>query len=241
MSKGEVPDFSVILVDDNKDNLKRLKISLEALGCDVRIAFDGVHAKKMCYTYRPDLLITEISLDGVDGITLCHELRRDNQFDEMAIVMLTNRAEEYTEVAAFEAGADDYLVKPLRRQAFFRRVKRLRDRHKQLRVGEKSILDYGRIKIDKDNLTVHVGELIIELPKKTFELLFFLANHQNVVFEREELLRQIWAQDRTISPRTIDVHIRKIRERTGEELITTIKGIGYKFSPAHLPNINVST
>ena len=227
----ESADFSVLLADDDKDNLKRLKVALESMGCDVRIAFDGLHARELCLKYVPDLLITEISLDGMDGISLTHELRRDQQFDHISIIILTSREEEYTEVAAFEAGATDYLVKPLRRQAFFRRVERLKIRHQGRQKDTPASLSFGNIALDKKGQQVQIGEQQIRLPKKTFELLYFLAQNPKVAFGRDELLRNIWARERDISPRTVDVHIRKIREKTGLDLITTIKGIGYKMNP----------
>ncbi|HAA10984.1 MAG TPA: DNA-binding response regulator [Cytophagales bacterium] len=230
----EAADFSVILADDDKDNLKRLKIALEDLGCDVRIAFDGLQAKELCAKYRPDLLITEISLEGLDGISLTHELRKDPQYDHLAIVILTSRDEEYTEVAAFEAGATDYLVKPLRKQAFFRRIQRLKSRQRSSMGQEPVLIELGRVQIDKRNQRLQVGDRRIRLPKKTFELLYFLAKNPNVAFGRDELLRQIWARERDISQRTVDVHIRKIREKTGIDLITTIKGVGYKLNQSLL-------
>ena len=229
MAAVDSPDFSVILADDDKDNLKRLKMALEDLGCDVRIAFDGMHARELCQKYRPDLLVTEIALDGLDGITLCHELRREQEFDHLSIIILTNREEEYTEVAAFEAGANDYLVKPLRRQAFFRRVERLMNRQ----MGgshDPQVIDLGMVQIDRRYQRLQLRGRRIRLPKKTFELLYFLAKHPNVAFSREELLRHLWARERDVSKRTVDVHIRKIREKTGEDIITTIKGVGYKLN-----------
>jgi two-component system alkaline phosphatase synthesis response regulator PhoP len=164
----------------------------------------------------------------MDGVETCRQLRENPIFAESYIIFLTARSEEYTEIAAFEVGADDYITKPIKPRALMSRISALFRRDKKA-VKNSDVVNIGELVIDKSSYTVTKSGKEIVLPKKEFELLFFLTQHPNKVFNRQELLQNIWGTDVYVIDRTVDVHIRKIREKVGEDLIKTIKGVGYKF------------
>jgi two-component system alkaline phosphatase synthesis response regulator PhoP len=219
----------VLVVDDESDILEMLDYNLSKEGYEVLKASDGLSAIEVAKEHQPHLILLDVMMPKIDGIETCRRLREISKLKEVYIIFLTARSEEFTEIAAFEAGANDYLAKPIKPRALLSRLAAY-FRRDQKQTVEPNIVSAGTLKIDRSSYTVTKdGEKII-LPKKEFELLYFLALHPDVVYGRDDLLRNVWGSDVYVVARTIDVHIRKVREKIGEEYITTIKGIGYKFS-----------
>lgn len=219
----------VLVVDDESDILEMLNYNLSKEGYEVVTATDGLSAIEAAKEHMPQLILLDVMMPKIDGIETCRRLREITKLKEVYIIFLTARGEEFTEIAAFEAGANDYLTKPIKPRALLSRLAAYFRRDQQV-SSDPSSVTVGNLVIDRSSYTVtKEGEKII-LPKKEFELLYFLALHPDVVYGRDDLLKYIWGSDVYVVPRTIDVHIRKVREKIGEGYITTIKGIGYKFS-----------
>jgi two-component system alkaline phosphatase synthesis response regulator PhoP len=219
----------VLVVDDEEPILELLKYNLEKQGYDVRTASDGVEAVEVARKFHPELVLLDIMMPKMDGVEACRQIRAIPELVNTFIVFLTARAEEYSEIAAFDVGADDYILKPIkprvlmsRISAIFRRDSKKKNTSAQIKVGD--------LIIDRTSYTVKVNNREVSLPKKECELLFFLAQNPNKVFNRDELLQNIWGSDVYVLARTVDVHIRKVREKIGEDHITTVKGVGYKFN-----------
>ena len=223
------PIHKVLVVDDEEPILDLLKYNLERDGYEVMTANDGLMAIEMAKKFIPDLVLLDIMMPRMDGIETCRQLREIKTMRGTYIVFLTARSEEYSEVAAFDVGADDYITKPIKPRALMSRINALfrRDVKKTALPGT---LVIGDLVIDKTSYTVKLKDHEIDLPKKEFELLYFLALHPNQVFSREDLLQNIWGTDVYVLDRTVDVHVRKVREKIGDDYITTVKGVGYKFS-----------
>jgi two-component system alkaline phosphatase synthesis response regulator PhoP len=219
----------VIVADDDMEILKSLKHLLEEKGYDVRVAFDGEAALRLCEKHLPDLLISEIALEGIDGLTLLQKIRQNPRTAHTKMVILTHDFMEGNEVRAFDLGVNDFLYKPLRPKAFLLRLEKKFNRPRQ-QDQALSTLKINGLLLDSEKSTLIQNEKAIRLPRRTFELFFFLAQNPGVVYERSELLERIWGEGVNISGRTVDVHIRKIREKIGNDYITTFKGIGYKFN-----------
>ena len=219
----------VLVVDDDPDIIELLQYNLEKEGYDVRSASDGWKALELARTYLPELVLMDIMMPQMDGIETGRQLRDIPELRQSFILYLTARSEEYSEVAAFEIGADDYITKPIKPRALMSRINALFRREAQKAdPGDK--VEIGGMTISRKNYSVYQGEKMVILPKKEFELLFFLAQHPNKVFSREELLQRIWGADIYVLERTVDVHIRKLREKIGETFIRTLKGVGYMFT-----------
>lgn len=219
----------VLVVDDEEPILELLKYNLEKGGFEVKTAIDGFKAIEVAKKFIPDLVLLDIMMPKMDGVETCRRLRELPELQKMFVIFLTARAEEYSEVAAFDVGADDYITKPIKPRALLSRINALfrRDSKKQSVSSTISIKD---LIIDRTSYTIKVKNKEINLPKKEFELLYFLAQNPNKVFSREDLLQNIWGSDVYVLARTVDVHIRKVREKIGDDYITTVKGVGYKFS-----------
>ena len=218
----------VLVVDDDPDIIELLQYNLEKEGYDVRSASDGWKALELARAYLPELVLMDIMMPQMDGIETGRQLRDIPELRQSFILYLTARSEEYSEVAAFEIGADDYITKPIKPRALMSRINALFRREAQKAdPGDK--VDIGGMIISRKNYSVYQGEKMVILPKKEFELLFYLAQHPNKVFSREELLQRIWGADIYVLERTVDVHIRKLREKIGEGYIRTLKGVGYMF------------
>ena len=213
--------IKVLVVDDEPNIVEILKYNLQKEGYEVATAEDGLKAVKTAIKFQPDVILLDIMMPNQDGVETCLQIRQIPELKHAFIIFLTARLEEYSEVAAFDVGADDYITKPIKPRALMSRIAAL------FRRDSKKEPEKGQIKIR--DLTIDKGGKTITLPKKEFELLFFLANNPNVVFSRDELLYNIWGSDVFVLARTVDVHIRKVREKIGEEYITTVKGVGYKF------------
>ena len=224
----EVDTKRILAVDDDRDILELLSYNLGKEGFEVMTLdrSDAVisNAKK----FRPHLIILDIMMPGADGIETCQKLREQKEFDDVNIIFLTARGEEYSEVAGFESGADDYLIKPIRPRALVSRINSIVSRSSRNEQPNDSITK-NSLEIDRSSYTVTIDGNELSLPKKEFELLFFLADNANKIFSRESLLSKVWGNDVHVLSRTVDVHIRKIREKIGEDHIVTIKGVGYKF------------
>lgn len=226
---GNKPAQKVLVVDDEEPILELLKYNLEKQGYDVRTATDGQGAVDVAKKFHPDLVLLDIMMPKVDGVEACRQLRAMPELVNTYIVFLTARAEEYSEVAAFDVGADDYILKPIKPRALMSRISALfrRDSSKK---NTSSQIKVGDLVIDRTSYTVRLKGKEIALPKKEFELLFFLAQNPNKVFSRDDLLQNIWGADVYVLSRTVDVHIRKVREKIGDDCIATVKGVGYKFN-----------
>jgi two-component system alkaline phosphatase synthesis response regulator PhoP len=219
----------VLVVDDEQDILEMLDYNLSKEGYEVFMASDGLSAIEAAKEHLPQLILLDVMMPKIDGIETCRRLREITKLKEVYIIFLTARSEEFTEIAAFEAGANDYLAKPIKPRALLSRLAAYFRRDLKI-TNEPSSVSSGDLVIDRSSYTVTKnGEKII-LPKKEFELLYFLSLHPDVVYGRDDLLKYVWGSDVYVVARTIDVHIRKVREKIGEGYITTIKGIGYKFS-----------
>jgi two-component system alkaline phosphatase synthesis response regulator PhoP len=226
---GNKPAQKVLVVDDEEPILELLKYNLEKQGYDVRTATDGQVAVDVAKKFHPDLVLLDIMMPKVDGVEACRQLRAMPELVNTYIVFLTARAEEYSEVAAFDVGADDYILKPIKPRALMSRISAL-FRRDSAKKNTSSQIKAGDLVIDRTSYTVRLKGREISLPKKEFELLFFLAQNPNKVFSRDDLLQNIWGADVYVLSRTVDVHIRKVREKIGDDCIATVKGVGYKFN-----------
>ena len=223
MSKSPV----ILVVDDNEDIRDLLQIILEREGYVVQRAKNAKNALIKARLYKPSLILLDIMMPDKDGIMLCRDLR-EVLSKKTRIVFLTARDEEYSEVAGFEAGADDFIIKPIKAQALVRRIGALLRREDQ--KENEPLLEVGGFCMDANRYTVCVKDKVLSLRKREFEVLYFLASHPDQFFSRDTLLSRVWGDDSYITPRTVDVHIRRIREQIGGEHIITLKGVGYAFT-----------
>ena len=217
----------VLVVDDDADILELLKYNLVKEGYEVKTAEDGLKAVELAKKFLPDLILLDIMMPQQDGVETCRQLREVPELANTHITFLTARAEEYSEVAAFGVGADDYIIKPIKPRALMSRISALFRKEKKDKSLPKIVS--GDLTIDKSSYMVTQRDKEFTLPKKEFELLYFLAQNPNKVFSRDDLLHNIWGSDVYVLARTVDVHIRKVREKIGDGYITTVKGVGYKF------------
>ena len=221
-------DFKILAIDDEKDILLLLKYNLEKEGYTVKTSDSGVEALKIVEKFSPDLILLDIMMPKLDGIETCIKLRSIESLLNVYIIFLTAREEEYSEVAAFDAGADDYITKPIKPRALISRINSFFKR----RFSSKDsslVQEIDSLKIDKNSYTTILEGKKIYLPKKEFELLYFLMKNSTKVYSRDALLRNVWGSGVHVVVRTVDVHIRKLREKIGKNFIQTIKGVGYKF------------
>lgn len=222
------PNYKVLVVDDESDILELLQYNLSKEGYDVKTSTDGRKGVEIAKSFIPDLILLDIMMPHQDGVETCRQLREIPELNSSFIIFLTARSEEYSEVAAFDTGADDYITKPIKPRALMSRISALFRRDFKKKEDSTNI-KIGDLNIDRNSYVVSIGENQVVLPKKEFELLYFLAQNPNKVFSRDDLLQNIWGSDVYVLARTVDVHIRKVREKIGEGYITTIKGVGYKF------------
>lgn len=218
----------VLLVDDEPDILELLKYNLEREGYVVHTALNGREGIKIAKAERPDLIVLDIMMPGMDGVEVCNLLRQMPEFKRTLITFLTARSEDYSQIAGFDAGADDYITKPVRPKVFISKVKALLKRSGTDRPDGPN-LEANGVRVDLERVMVTVGEVEMHLPKKEFELLVLLMSKPGKVFKRDEIYGQVWGNDLFVGDRTIDVHIRKLREKIGDDRIRTVKGIGYTF------------
>ena len=221
---------TILIVDDNEDILELLFYNLKSDGYHIEIAKDGLEAIDRAKKSLPELIIMDIMMPKMDGVEACRHIRKIPELANTHIIFLTARVEEYSEIAAFDSGADDYLMKPIKPRALMSRVNAFFKKSERA-SDTNSVLEFGSLKIDRVSYTVTKEGKVIELAKKEFELLHFLAQKPGQVFSRDVLLKNIWGTDVYVLARTIDVHIRKVREKIGDTYIKTVMGVGYKFEP----------
>ena len=218
--------IKILIVDDEPDIIEILKFNLENEGYKVISAVNGKEALKLADKHLPNLIILDLMMPIMDGIETCERLRMDKRFNNTLIMFLSARGEDYSQVAAFESGADDYVTKPIKPRILNSKVKALLRRFKN-ELGQ--VLSFENLVIDSEKYTVEVDSKKLNLPRKEFELLFLLASRPGKVFKREKIMELVWGSDVVVGDRTIDVHIRKLREKIGENHLKTIKGVGYQF------------
>ena len=221
-------DITILLVDDEPDILDIISYNLKAEGYKVKTASSGREGVEKAKKVRPDLILLDVMMPEMDGIEACEKLRLIPELSETVITFLTARGEDYSQVAGFEAGADDYITKPIKPKVLTSKVKSLLRRFKT-QDDSQQILKLGNITINREEYKIFVDTQEMVLPRKEFELLSLLASKPGKVFKREDILDRVWGNDVVVGGRTIDVHIRKLREKIGEQKFKTIKGVGYKF------------
>jgi two-component system alkaline phosphatase synthesis response regulator PhoP len=222
-------DIKILCVDDEPDILEILKYNLSNEGYNVSTAADGKSAIEIAYNISPNLIIMDVMMPNMDGIEACEKLRSDEKFNDTIIMFLTARGEDYSHVAAYEAGADDYITKPVKPKVLVSKVKGLLRRLKKVIANDINEIVFDDIKIDREKYKVYISDNVLNLPRKEFELLYLLASKPDKVFKREKIMETVWGSEVVVGDRTIDVHIRKLREKVGDKYFKTVKGVGYKF------------
>lgn len=222
--------YKILLVDDEPDVLEFLSYNLHKEGYKVYTCSNGNEALQKAEEVHPHLIILDVMMPGMDGIETCTMIKQSQQLKNAIIIFLTARGEDYSQIAGFEAGADDYLSKPIKPKILSSRVKALLRRYNETESEDGNLqVRINDLIIDKERYIVIQGEREIRLPKKEFELLLLLTSKPNKVFTRNEIFARVWGNDVIVGDRTIDVHIRKIREKLDIDNIKTVKGVGYKF------------
>lgn len=220
--------FKVLLVDDEPDILEIIAYNLKREGFRVSTAENGKQALKKALKQKPHLILMDIMMPEMDGIETCEQLRQHTALEDTLVVFLSARTEDFSQLAAFDAGGDDYITKPIKPKVLIRKLRAL-----LRRIGhqhqERHRLEAGNLTIDRERYTVTQNDQTIMLPRKEFELLSLLASKPEKVFKRDEILEKVWGNEVVVGGRTIDVHVRKLREKLGDDLLRTVKGVGYKF------------
>jgi two-component system alkaline phosphatase synthesis response regulator PhoP len=218
--------YKILLVDDENDILEFLSYALVKEGYEVYTATDGANGIQLALEKKPHLILLDVMMPVMDGIVTCEEIRRHEELSSTIIAFLTARGEDYSQIAGFNAGGDDYITKPIRPKVLISRIKALLKRFEQNNMPGQS---QSGVSIDRERFVVNIDGEPLTLPKKEFELLALLYSKPQKVFSREEIFNTIWGNDIVVGERTIDVHIRKLREKIGDKYIKTLKGVGYKF------------
>ena len=220
--------IKVLVVDDDPDIVEILKYNLKNSGYSVKSAGNGVEAIKKAKKFIPDIILMDVMMPEMSGIEACEEIKKIDQLSQAIIIFLSARSEDYTQISAYDAGADDYISKPVKPKILLKKISNIA---KKINSEKKApwIIDLGSIKINKEEYVVIKDKKEILLPRKEFELLFLLATKPEKVFTREEIMNKVWGTQVVVGDRTIDVHVRKLREKIGEKHIKTLKGVGYKF------------
>ena len=220
----------ILVVDDEQDILELIRHSLNKEGFEVHIAVNGQQAIDKAKQILPDLILMDVMMPVMDGMEACRQLKEDPTTNHISIIFLTARSEEFAELAGFEAGADDYVSKPIRSRVLLSRIKAiLRRQNAGSRLEENVKIEFGELSIDRDRFVVEYQGNTLQFPRKEFELLSFLASKPGRVFSRDEILENVWGNEVLVVDRTIDVHVRKIREKLDDKFVYTVKGVGYKF------------
>ncbi|KJJ37652.1 response regulator [Aequorivita vladivostokensis] len=220
-------DITILLVDDEPDILEIIRYNLNSEGYKVETAENGLEAIEQAKNVKPQLIIMDVMMPKMDGIEACEKIRKIPELSETVITFLTARGEDYSQMAGFEAGADDYITKPIKPKVLVSKVKALLRRFKEEAGDEK--IKLGDLTINREEYKIMLGKKEMVLPRKEFELLALLASKPGKVFKREDILDSIWGNEVIVGGRTIDVHIRKLREKIGDDRFKTVKGVGYKF------------
>lgn len=220
-------DITILLVDDEPDILEIIRYNLEAEGYRVNTADNGQKGVVLAKKLKPQLILLDVMMPKMDGMEACRQIREIPELSDTVIAFLTARGEDYSQIKGFEAGADDYITKPIKPKVLVGRVKALLRR---FRLSEtEGQMKHGNLVIDREQYKIFLDSEEMQLPRKEFELLVLLASKPEKVFRREDILDQIWGPGVVVGDRTIDVHIRKLREKIGDEKFLTVKGVGYKF------------
>ncbi len=220
---------TILLVDDEPDILDFLGYNLRKEGYTVITAANGLQAVELADLHKPHLIILDVMMPEMDGIETCRKLRAIPEMEDAVIAFLTARNEEYSQLAGFDAGGDDYIAKPIKPGILVGRVKALLRRNRK--SATELPVDLGSISIDRERYVIVKDDRQIDLPRKEFELFCLLASKPHKVFTRDEIFDAVWGNQVIVGDRTIDVHIRKLREKIGQDYIRTVKGVGYKFIP----------
>jgi two-component system alkaline phosphatase synthesis response regulator PhoP len=221
--------YKILIVDDEEDIIEFVSYNLKKEGYKVYKAYNGAEAIAVAREQIPHLIILDVMMPGMDGIETCREMRLISALSNTIITFFTARNEDYSLVAGLDAGADDYIAKPIKPRVLVSKVNALLRRYSDNSKPVKPLIKLGNVTIDTERYVVIINENEITLPRKEFELLHLLASKPNKVFTRDEIYNRIWTGDVIVGDRTIDVHIRKIREKLNNECIKTIKGVGYKY------------
>lgn len=217
----------ILLIDDEQDILEIMSYNLEKEGYEVYMADNGEDGVSLAKEVIPDLILLDVMMPGKDGIETCKELRQQTELRNTLIVFLSARAEEFSQLAGYQAGANDYVIKVIKPKVLISKINALL-KLQTTSLPEDKILSVGELQIDRENFRVSRGSEAILLPKKEFDLLYLLATNTQKVFKREEILEKVWGNEVVVGERTIDVHVRRLREKLGDSSIQTLKGIGYK-------------
>ena len=224
----DISSIKVLVVDDDPDIVEILKYNLKNSGYSVKSAGNGVEAIKKAKKFIPDIILMDVMMPEMSGIEACEEIKNIDQLSQAIIIFLSARSEDYTQISAYDAGADDYISKPVKPKILLKKISNIAKKINSEKNDPRTI-DLGSIKINKEEYVVIKDKKEILLPRKEFELLFLLATKPEKVFTREEIMNKVWGTQVIVGDRTIDVHVRKLREKIGEKHIKTLKGVGYKF------------
>lgn len=223
-------DIKILLVDDEPDVLEIVGYNLKNEGYQIFTANNGSEAIDKAKKIKPHLILLDVMMPKTDGIKACEKIRKVDKLKDVIIAFFTARGEDYSQLAGFDAGADDYITKPVKPKILVSKVNSLLRRVRQNEQVPSAIITIGDITINREEYFVKKDKTKIILPRKEFELLALLASKPNKVFERDTILQSVWGNDVIVGGRTIDVHIRKLREKVGENYFKTVKGVGYKFT-----------
>ena len=222
--------LKILVVDDDLDIIEILKYNLNKSGYLVKSAKNGLEAIKRAKKFMPNIILMDVMMPEMSGIEACSEIKQIDELSETMIIFLSARSEDYTQISAYDAGADDYISKPIKPKILLKKISNIAKKiksNKDLPI----VLDLGSIKINREEYLVTQNKNELILPRKEFELLFLLASKPEKVFTRDEIMNKVWGTQVVVGDRTIDVHIRKLREKIGDKHIKTLKGVGYKFKP----------
>ena len=220
--------LKILVVDDDLDIIEILKYNLNKSGYLVKSAKNGIEAIKKAKKFIPNIILMDVMMPEMSGIEACSEIKQIDELSETMIIFLSARSEDYTQISAYDAGADDYISKPIKPKILLKKISNIAKKIKS-NINLPIVLDLGSIKINREEYLVTQNKNEIMLPRKEFELLFLLASKPEKVFTRDEIMNKVWGTQVVVGDRTIDVHIRKLREKIGDKHIKTLKGVGYKF------------
>ena len=221
-------NYRILIIDDEQDILELLRYNFEQEGYQIKTTNKPNKVLDISMKWLPHVIILDVMMPGIDGVELCRRLRENAELEDSAIIILSARSEEYTQVAAYESGADVFLAKPVRPRALLSRIQGMMGRKKMKAKQEELIASRG-LTLNLGTYQAYLKKQEITLPKKEFQLLFFMMKNEGRILTRDEILAHVWGADVLVSPRTVDVHVRKIREKIGQEFIKTSKGVGYMF------------
>ena len=219
----------ILVVDDDPDIVEILRYNLSMAGYDIKSATNGKEAIKKAKIFLPEIILLDVMMPEMDGIETCTIIREIPSLNNTRIIFLSARNEDYTQLSAFDAGADDYITKPVKPKILLKKIASILKRINKSK-DKKQLIDLGEIKIDRNSYLVTKNDIKISLPRKEFELFFLLASLPGKVFTRDEIMSKVWGSEVIVGDRTIDVHIRKLREKIGDLYFKTVKGVGYKFN-----------